>query len=57
MVFVIDSSDDLRIAVAKNELEIIMENESKSWLNPFNLTRFIAVIQRKKPPILFFANK
>ena len=29
VLFVVDASDDLRIAVAKNELEIILENESK----------------------------
>lgn len=29
IVFVVDSADDLRVAVAKNELEIILENESK----------------------------
>ena len=42
MIFVVDSSDRLRFAVAKDELDMMLENTA---------------IMSKKIPILFFANK
>uniref|UniRef100_A0A7S3JF89 ADP-ribosylation factor-like protein 6 n=1 Tax=Euplotes harpa TaxID=151035 RepID=A0A7S3JF89_9SPIT len=42
VIFVIDSADKLRVAVAKNELEIMMEDPG---------------IRDRPVPILFFANK
>ena len=42
VIFVIDSADKLRIAVAKNELELMMEDPG---------------IRDRPVPILFFANK
>ena len=42
VIFVIDAADKLRIAVAKNELEIMLEDDS---------------IRDRPVPILFFANK
>ena len=42
IIFVIDSSDKLRLAVAKDELELLLENE---------------YIRNRRIPILFFANK
>lgn len=42
IIFVIDSSDKIRMAVAKDELNIMLDN---------------AYIKHRKIPILFFANK
>ena len=42
IIFVIDSADKLRIAVAKNELEMMLEHVN---------------VKSRPVPILFFANK
>ena len=51
IIFVVDASDDLRVAVAQNELELILENECKPRRAD------CLVIKAKKLPMLFFANK
>ena len=47
IIFVIDSSDKLRLPVAQNELELLLE--SKCYSN--------SALKEKNIPILFFANK
>ena len=32
IIFVVDASDDLRVAVAQNELELILENDCKCFI-------------------------
>lgn len=42
IIFVVDAADDLRFAVAQNELEMLLQHED---------------IRNKQLPMLFFANK
>ena len=42
IIFVVDASDQLRIRVAKNELDLLLEDE---------------VLMKRDVPIMFFANK
>ena len=42
IVFVVDSADELRVKVAKNELDMLLQNET---------------IRAKEIPILIYANK
>ena len=54
MIFVVDSTDKLRIQVAKNELEILLDNAC----NIFKLVlRYKLAIKKREIPVLFFANK
>lgn len=47
----IDSADRLRIQVARNELDILLDHPCK-----IRLIHFVA-IKKREVPILFFANK
>ena len=57
----VDSSDKLRMAVAKNELELMLAHEGKSKrLSHACLTGSLpacVAIKTREVPVLFFANK
>lgn len=71
VIFVVDSSDKLRMVVAKEELDVLLSHEganelqlcSKSVENPPRATlphlcpSGCLDIRRRKIPVLFFANK
>ena len=45
IIFVIDSSDELRFGVAKNELELILENSGNSLLNMMFFVQILKIRQ------------
>lgn len=53
IIFVIDSADRLRIKVAQNELENLLDHQGKQVLGIINSL----AIKKRTIPILFFANK
>ena len=55
IIFVIDSADRLRIKVAQNELENLIDHPCKQRIN-VSLNIHTA-IKKRNVPILFFANK
>jgi ADP-ribosylation factor-like protein 6 len=54
IIFVIDSADRLRIKVAQNELENLIDHPCKQFINVSNINK---AIKKRNVPILFFANK
>ena len=60
IIFVIDSSDKLRLVVAKDELNLLLGHDSKKRAftgRGITLTFFILGIKVRRLPILFYANK
>ncbi|CDW79607.1 adp-ribosylation factor-like protein 6 [Stylonychia lemnae] len=55
IIFVVDSADRLRIQVAKNELDMLLDHPC--IFQTFLINYYKIAIRKREVPILFFANK